>query len=142
MKNLSQPISPSAGKPLRIALWMAQVIIFIVFSGSGFVKLTMPIPELSTMMPWTGQYSPLFVRFIGIVDLAGGLGILLPALTRIKPTLTVLAALGCATVQVLAIVFHASRSEFMALPLNFVLLPLSLFVLWGRSKRAPIAARA
>ncbi len=142
MKNSSQPISPSASKPLRIALWIAQAIVFVVFVGSGFVKLTMPIPELSAMMPWTGQYSPSFVRFIGMVDMAGGLGILLPALTRIKPTLTVWAALGCATLQVLAIAFHVSRSEFMVLPLNFVLLPLSLFVLWGRSKRAPITARA
>lgn len=131
-----------AGKALRIALWVAQVLVFVVFCGSGFVKLSTPIPELSAMMPWTGQYSPAFVRFIGLVDLAGGLGILLPALSRIKPGLGVLAALACSVLQVLAIGFHASRGEFMVLPLNFILLPLCLFVLWGRGKRAPVAARA
>ncbi len=141
--NSITPTNPMpAGKALRIALWVAQVLVFIAFCGSGFVKLITPIPELSAMMPWAGQYSPGFVRFIGLVDLAGGLGILLPALTRVKPGLGVLAALGCSVLQVLAIGFHGSRGEFMALPLNFILLPLCLFVLWGRSQRAPIAARA
>jgi hypothetical protein len=131
-----------AGKALRISLWVAQALVFMAFCGAGFFKLTTPIPELSAMMPWAGQYSPPFVRFIGLVDLAGGLGILLPALSRIKPGLGVLAALGCSVLQVLAIGFHASRGEFMVLPVNFILLALCLLVLWGRSKRAPIAARA
>jgi hypothetical protein len=137
---ISNPVP--AGKALRSALWVAQVLLFLVFCGSGFVKLTTPIPELSAMMPWAGQYSPAFVRFIGLIDLAGGLGILLPALSRIKPGLGLLAALGCSVLQVLAIGFHASRGEFTVLPLNFILLSLCLFVLWGRSKRAPVAARA
>lgn len=70
-------------------------------------------------------------------------GILLPALTRILPRLTPLAALGFVTIQVLAIGFHAVRSELgMAMPLNLVLLGLSLFVLWGRATKLPIAGRA
>lgn len=133
--------TPSAGKPLRIGLWVAQVVVAILFCGAGFTKLTTPIPELSAMMPWTGQYSETFVRFIALVDLAGGLGILLPALTRILPRLTVLAALGCVVLQVFAIVFHLSRGEAMVVPLNIVLLALSLFVLWGRGRRVPISPR-
>jgi hypothetical protein len=93
------------------------------------------------MMPWTGQHSELFVRFIGLVDLAGGLGILLPALTRIKPRLTALAALSCSLLQVFAMVFHLSRGEAPVLPLNIVLLSLSLFVLWGRARKAPLLPR-
>lgn len=131
----------SAGKPLRIGLWIAQVLVAFMFCSAGYMKLTTPIPELSAMMPWTGQYSATFVRTIGLVDLAGGLGILLPALTRILPGLTVLAALGGVVLQVFAIVFHLSRGEAMMVPLNFVLLALCAFVLWGRARRAPIAAR-
>jgi hypothetical protein len=93
------------------------------------------------MMPWTGEHSEAFVRVIGLVDLAGGIGILLPALTRIMPSLTVLAALGCSVLQVFAIVFHTSRGEVVVTPLNFVLLSLALFVLWGRARKAPIAPR-
>ena len=131
----------STGKPLRIALWIAQGLVAVVFCMSGFTKLATPIPDLAAMMPWTGEVSSGFVRFIGLVDLAGGIGILLPALTRIQPRLTVLAALGCVVLQVLAFGFHASRGEFAVLPMNVVLLALSAFVLWGRGKKVPVAPR-
>ena len=123
---------------IQIALWSAQLIVASVFIMSGFVKLTTPIPELAKMMPWTGEYAAWFVRTIAVIDLAGGIGILLPALTRIKPNLTILAALGCAVLQVFAMIFHLSRGEAMVVPFNVVLLGLSLLVLWGRSKKAPI----
>ena len=133
---------PQPGRGLQIGLWVAQVLIAIVFIGAGFVKLSTPIAELSINMPWAGQYPEGFVRFMGLVDLAGGLGIILPALTRILPRLTVLAALGCVVLQVCALVFHLSRGEAMVAPLNLVLLALSLFVLWGRGRKAPILPRS
>ncbi|MBR1170582.1 DoxX family protein [Bradyrhizobium liaoningense] len=129
------------GRSLRIGLWAAQVALSAVFVSAGFVKLTTPIPQLAAMMPWAGQYSETFVRTIALVDLAGGIGILLPALTRILPRLTVLAALGCAVLQVIALLFHLSRGEAEVAPLNIVLLALSLFVLWGRRSKARIAPR-
>ena len=132
---------PQPGRGIQIGLWAAQALIALVFIGSGFLKLSTPIAQLSANMPWTGQYPEGFVRFIGLVDLAGGLGILLPSLTRIVPRLTVLAALGCVVLQVFALVFHLSRGEAMVTPLNMVLLALSLFVLWGRGKKAPILPR-
>ena len=138
---VTPPALLSAGKPLRIGLWLAQGIVAVAFIASGVMKLTTPINELSAMMPWAGQVSPAFVRFIGLVDLAGGIGIFLPALTRIQPRLTVLAALGCVLLQVLAFGFHASRGEFAVLPVNLVLLALSAFVLWGRSKKVPVVPR-
>jgi len=129
------------GRALRIGLWAAQGLLFFVFTSAGLVKLLTPIPQLAAMMPWAGQYSEAFVRSIGLIDLAGGLGILLPALTRILPRLTVLAALGCTVLQVFALIFHVSRSEAEVTPLNLVLLTLSVFVLWGRGRKAPIAPR-
>jgi len=133
--------TPAPGRALRIGLWAAQILLAFVFISAGFVKLTTPIPQLAAMMPWAGQYSETFVRSIALVDLAGGIGILLPALTRILPRLTVLAALGCSVLQVIALVFHLSRGEGPVTPLNVVLLALSLFVLWGRGRKAPIAPR-
>jgi uncharacterized membrane protein YphA (DoxX/SURF4 family) len=131
----------SSGRALRIGLWIAQVLLFAVFTGAGLTKLMTPIPQLAGMMPWTGVYSETFVRVIGAIDLAGGLGILLPALTRILPRLTVLAALGCAVLQILATIFHIWRGEAEVTPFNLVLLALSLFVLWGRNDRARIEPR-
>lgn len=141
MSATSTSGSAPTGLALRIALWSAQAIVAALFCLAGFMKLTTPIPDLAAMMPWTGELPAAFVRFVGAVDLAGGIGILLPALTRIQPRLTVLAALGCVILQVLAIAFHVSRGEFSALPLNAVLITLSVFVLWGRNAAVPIAPR-
>ncbi|AOV10026.1 MULTISPECIES: DoxX family protein [Enterobacteriaceae] len=139
--ELNSASRPQANKLLRVGLWIAQSALFIVFILSGYLKLTTPIPQLSGMMPWTGELSETFVRFIGFVDLAGGLGILLPALTRILPGLGVAAAAGITVLQVFAIIFHLFRGEYMVLPLNLVLLPLAIFVLWGRVCKAPVTAR-
>jgi hypothetical protein len=142
MSTTTTTLAPApSGRALRAGLWAAQILIFLAFGSAGLVKLLTPIPQLAAMMPWAGQYSEGFVRFVGLVDLAGGVGILLPALTRILPNLTVLAALGCSVLQVFALVFHVSRGEMPVTPLNVVLLALSLFVLWGRGRKAPIAAR-
>ncbi|TWI44391.1 DoxX-like protein [Pseudoduganella flava] len=138
MSSLSHPVP---NKYLNRSLWFAQFFVAFVFLASGLSKLFLPIPELAAMMTWPGQYPVAFVRSIGLVDMAGGIGIVLPSLTRIRPWLTVLAALCCVVLQMLAIAFHASRGEFSVLPLNFLLLPLCAFVLWGRGKRMPIASR-
>ena len=96
------------------------------------MKLMMPVPKLAKLFSWTGQVPRNFLRFIGVIDLAGGLGVLLPTLTHIVPHMTMFAALGCAVLQVLAIGFHARRGEITETPFNFFLLALSVFVLWGR----------
>lgn len=123
---------------LSATLWFAQVAVSLVFAASGLCKLFMPIADLTAMMTWPGDYPLAFVRGIGLVDLAGAAGVLLPSLTRIRPQLAVLAAGGCVLLQILAIGFHVSRGEFSVLPLNLVLLPLCILVLWGRGKRMPI----
>jgi uncharacterized membrane protein len=105
------------------------------------MKLTAPIADLSKTMPWTGQLPLAFVRSMGVIDILGGLGVLLPAITRILPWLIVWAAVGCTVLQVLAIAFHASRGEFQVLPLNFILLPLAVFILYGRARKLPLQAR-
>jgi hypothetical protein len=133
--------SAPAGRFLRGGLWVAQFALAGAYLAAAFIKLATPIAQLSAMMPWTGSFPEAFVRAIGAVDLAAGLGILLPSLTRIAPRLTVLAAWGASVLQVLAIGLHSSRGELAMLPINFVLLALSLLVLWGRSRRAPIASR-
>jgi uncharacterized membrane protein len=140
-KTIAPTSTPTAGKPLRIGLWAAQSIAAMIFIAAGFTKLTTPIPELVAMIPWTGEFTETFVRVIGLIDLAGGLGLLLPSVTRVQPRLTVLAALGCVALQGIAFGFHVSRGEFDVLPLNVVLLSLSAFVLWGRGKRLPISPR-
>ncbi|PTT79596.1 hypothetical protein DBR42_21120 [Pelomonas sp. HMWF004] len=137
----SPAIKPTAGRALRAGLWIAQGLLAFMYLWAASMKLGKSPAELAGMIPWAAQSSEAFVRAIGLVDLAAGLGILLPALTRIAPRLTVAAALGASTLQVCAIVFHLSRGEAAVVPLNVVLLALSLFVAWGRARKAPIAPR-
>ena len=59
-----------------------------------------PIPELAAKIPWAGQVPPAFLHGIGVIDLLGGVGALLPSVSRVKPGLTVLAAFGCALLQI------------------------------------------
>ncbi len=141
-----EPSPPASGarpsKTLVVGLWVVQALLAVVFVGTGFWKLLTPVPKLAAMIPWAGQVSEGFLHFTGVVDLLGGLGLLLPALTRIKPGLTVLAALGCAVLQVCAIGFHVSRGEASKTPFNFLLVVLSIFVIWGRRYKAPLSPRA
>lgn len=133
--------NPGISKGANIGIWVAQLLGAALFVMAGVMKLATPIPDLSAMMPWTGEYSETFVRLIGAVDLAGGIGLLLPSLTRIMPRLTVVAAFGCVVLQIFAIIFHVSRGEFMVLPMNVVYIALALIVLWGRARKAPITPR-
>ena len=143
---LRESSPPAAGarpsKPLGVSLWVVQALLAVVFVGTGLWKLLTPVPKLAAMIPWAGEVPEGFLHVTGVVDLLGGLGLLLPALTRIKPGLTVLAALGCAVLQICAIGFHVSRGEASKTPFNLLLVVLSLFVLWGRRYKAPVPPRA
>lgn len=125
---------------LAAGLWTAQLVLAFFLLFGAYMKLAAPADEVAKMMVWAAQY-PNLKTFTGIVDLLGGLGILLPALTRIQPRLTVLAALGIVVLQVLAFGFHAARAEWPATPFNVILLGLAVFVLWGRSRAVPVAPR-
>jgi hypothetical protein len=125
-----------------IGLWAAQILLALGFGSAGVMKLFMPVADLGVQLNWVTVTPEWLVRFIGAAELAGGLGMILPAVTRILPWLTPLAAAGFAVIQVLAIGTHASLGETaMTLPVNLVLLALSLFVLWGRWRKAPIPPR-
>lgn len=115
-----------------VALWIVQGLLSLTFVGTGIWKLAAPIPSLAAKFPWMGQVSPGFLYMTAAFDLLGGVGILLPSLTRIKPRLAALAALGCVAFQAGAIVFHVSRGEAANTPFNFLLVAFSLFVAWGR----------
>ena len=139
MSGTTTAVTPAA-KPWRISLWIAQLLLAAMYIPSGLMKLTKPLTELAQQMAWTADL-PQLVRIAGAADLAAGLGLILPALTRIAPGLTVWAAVGATVLQVFAIALHTSRGEFGVLPINFALIALQLFVIWGRTKKAPIAPR-
>jgi putative oxidoreductase len=125
----------------NIALWVAQVLLGLLFLIAGTSKLTQPLANLAAQMSWVNYYSESAVRLIGAAETAGALGLILPAATRILPILTPVAASGLALVMVLAAQFHATHGELGNIGANAVLGGLALFIAWGRVKKAPIAKR-
>ena len=131
--------APRPSKALHLTLWLAQVLLFLGFMFFGGMKLVTPTEQLLQYDP--NQSIPL-TRFIGVVEVLGALGMILPAATRIRPGLTPLAALGLFTIMVLATGHHVMRGDIAtAFPVIGGLGALAAFVAWGRSKKAPIAAR-
>ncbi len=128
---------------MNIGLWVAQALLAIAYLAAGATKLFTPIDALGAMMTYVPTMPELFIRFVGLMEILGAIGLILPSLTRIMPVLTPAAAVGLSIVQVAAIILHATRGETaMSLPVNLVLLALSVFIIWGRTKKAPIPARS
>ena len=126
----------------QIGLWSTQVLLAAFFGMTGLMKTFMsPEALLANGVSSALDLPYWLLRFIGFSEISGAIGIILPAATRILPYLTPLAALGFATIQVLAIGFHTMRGEFVMLPLNFVLLSLALLVVWGRTQKLVVASR-
>lgn len=88
---------------MNIALWIIQVLLALLFLFAGAMKLIMPIEEMTKQMPLA--IPGLFLRFIGVVEVLGGLGLILPMLLRIKPWLTPLAAAGLVILMIGAVAF-------------------------------------
>mgnify|MGYP005995666851 CR=1 FL=1 len=128
-------------KAIHISLWIAQGLLVVMFIMAGAMKLSQPIETLTESLPWVTSVPNLLVKFIGLSEFLGALGLLVPSIFRFKPFLTVWAAIGLAVIMILAAIFHATRGEFSAIGMNMILMSISLFIAWGRSKKAPIQAK-
>ena len=137
--RVSGDVRPS--KALHLGLWVVQGLLGAMFLAAGVMKATQPIAVLVDTLGWPAAVPAALVRVIGVAELLGALGLILPAATRVKPMLTPLAGVGLAMVMLLATIFHISHGELGALPIPLVLGGLAAFVAWGRAAKAPIAPR-
>ena len=122
---------------MNILLWIIQVLLALLFLFGGGVKLIMPIEE---MVKQTGM-SALLLRFIGVCEVLGALGLILPGLLRIRPGLTPLAAVGLLIIMIgaTAITLKSGGLAMALTPLVTGLL--SAFVAYGRWRLAPHRSR-
>jgi uncharacterized membrane protein YphA (DoxX/SURF4 family) len=126
---------------MRVTLWVVQLLLAIFALLTGVKHALGPLDEAAQSAPWTALVPPVLVRLVGWSELAAGLGLVLPAATRILPGLTPLAAAGLATIMALAIPFHVMQGEANVIGLHIVVIALCFFVAWGRLGRAPILPR-
>jgi putative oxidoreductase len=117
---------------MNIALWVAQILLAAMFGMAGTMKTFQPA-KTKEQFPWAKNRSDAFVRFVGISELVGGLGLILPLLTGILPWLTLLAAIGLALIQLLAIFTeHLPKKEYNVIPINVILITIAVFIVLGR----------
>ena len=122
---------------MNVVLWIVQALLAAAYVLSGSMKAFRPVEQLSKNMTWVSDVPAGLVRFIGIAEVLGAIGLILPMATNVAPGLTVAAAAGLVLVQLCALAFHLSRHETRVIPGNVILLLLALFVLVGRLAIVP-----
>ena len=120
---------------MTYALWVVQILLAALFLFAGGMKLVLPLEKLAGPVALPGG----LMRFIGVVEALGAVGLILPAALRIKPWLTPLAALGLVIVMIGAVVITVIGGDPFAAVISAVVGLLAAFVAYGRWRLAPIA---
>ena len=119
------------------ALWIVQWLLAALFLWAGGLKLVMPIEAMTQQIAYPG----LFLRFIGVVEVLGALGLILPGLMHVRPGLTPLAAAGLVIVTIGATVVTAMAMGAVVALIPFVTGLLAAFVAIGRWRIVPPRGR-
>jgi len=128
---------------MKYVLWIIQILLGLLFLFAGGSKLVMSIETMQELARQSGQ-SPLpgmLLRFIGLAELLGGLGLILPSLLGIKPGLTPLAAVGLLIIMIGATAITMSSGDVSAGVFPLVVCVLLAFLAYGRWRLAPISPR-
>jgi hypothetical protein len=122
---------------MTYALWIVQGLLAAMFLLSGGMKLVLPLEKLAGPVALPGW----FLRFIGVAEVLGALGLLLPGLLRIRPGLTLLAAAGLAIIMIGAVVVTLMGGDVAPALIPLVVALLAGFVAYGRWRLAPYSPR-
>lgn len=117
---------------MSTVLWVFQAVLAAAFLMAGLMKMSQPKDKLAPKLPWVDDFSVGTVRFIGVAEFFGAVGLILPAATGILPILTPSAATALAVVMALAAYTHGRRREPSGIAFNAVLFVLLAVVAWGR----------
>ena len=119
-------------------LWVVQGLLAALFLFAGGVKLVLPVEALTGPIALPG----LFMRFIGVAEVAGALGLVLPSLLRIQPRLTPVAAAGLVIIMIGATLLTGAAGPAAMAAMPAVVGVLAGFVAYGRTLTSPISSRA
>lgn len=124
---------------MNILLWILQSLLALVFMAHGLMFLNPP-PDIAAQMSET--LPRWFTLFLGVAEVAASIGLVVPAVTRIKPGLVPAAALGVVIVMIGATILHVVRNEMSSAVITTVLLVMAIVVAHGRLRLAPIRPTA
>jgi uncharacterized membrane protein YphA (DoxX/SURF4 family) len=118
---------------MTYVLWIVQALLAVLFLFAGGMKLVMPIAEMTKEFPLPGW----FLRFLGVTEVLGALGLIMPGLLRIRPGLTPLAAAGLVIIMIGAVVITLSIGSVTMALIPLITGLLAAFVAYGRWRLAP-----
>jgi len=119
---------------MNVLLWIIQILLAALFLFAGVMKLVLPLEKLTGPVAVPG----LFLRFIGLCETLGGLGLILPGLLRIRTGLTPLAAAGLVIIMVGATVLNLRTGDLVTTTLTIVVGLLAALVAYARWKVLPL----
>jgi len=119
---------------MAYVLWVVQGLLALLFLWAGGVKLVLPLEKLAGPVPVPG----LFLRFIGVCEVLGALGLILPGLLRIRPGLTPLAAVGLVIIMIGATGLTLGSGDVASALIPAVAGLLAAFVAYGRWRLVPL----
>lgn len=122
---------------MTYVLWTLQALLAILFLMLGGMKVTTPLDQLSQLMGAPGA----LILFIGVSEVLGAVGLILPGLLKIRAGLTPLAAAGLAVIAVGATIFHVVIGDGLMALFPLVVAALAAFVAYSRWQLAPRGAR-
>jgi uncharacterized membrane protein YphA (DoxX/SURF4 family) len=123
---------------LNALLWVVQALLAALFLFAGGMKLVLPLEALAGPIPLPG----LFMRFIGVAEVLGGIGLVLPGLLRIRPGLTPLAAAGLVIIMTGAIAITILGGAIAPALVPLIVGLLLAWIAYGRSRLVPILNRS
>ncbi|MET7644123.1 DoxX family protein [Streptomyces sp. NPDC005426] len=115
---------------MEIAYWIVAGLLAAFYLYAGGKKAAQSKERLAPMMGWVDTVPMRLVRVIGVVEILGAAGLVLPPLTGIAPALATAAAVGLLVLQVLAAALHLSRGEVRETGLNAALVVLAAVAAW------------
>jgi uncharacterized membrane protein len=123
--------NPKHSKVILIAVWIAKIILAISFIWGASLKLFLSVEKLSAMWPWTTEVPVAVVKFTGIIDLLGGIGIIAPVILSLNPKITQITAFAIIVLMICGSVFHICRGEASQIGINVFFAFLASFIVWS-----------
>ena len=123
---------------MTYVLWILQILLGLLFLFSGSMKFVMSVAEMTKGMPSMPGW---FLHFIGVMEILGGFGLILPSLLRIRPGLTPLAAACLVIIMSGATAITLGTMGVGAAMLPLIVGILCVFVAYGRWRLAPLSPR-
>ena len=122
---------------MNYALWIIQTLLALLFLFAGGMKLVLPIEEMTQQIAMPGW----FLRFIGVCEVLGAIGLILPWLLRIRPGLTPLAAAGLVIIMIGAVVTTLATVDVATALIPLAVGILAAFVAYGRWRLSPLSTK-